>query len=255
MGNGGAARGCGGSRDAGGVYMEVGGLEGSRAMYEIIKDPVVPFDPASIDLSPIGVKIVEVDGVYHVFDWVGATHYPNASDFLEEAIRLGLSRRISKKEDFSKLTAASKLILVHPKAIINAPASYLSHRPVPCPTGKHPDPSNRCDCAGRLWLIGDPGSTDLEQDEAYEAPSGAFPDWAPFPVAPFALCGRRIMPSFTYTLAERPHDVEVKLSPGIIAIAPIERLAVVRHPGDPDAEADALSKARRSSLPVSLEDL
>lgn len=255
MGNGGAARGCGDSRDAGGVYMEVGGVGGAIPMYEIIKDPVVPFDPASIDLSPIGVKIVEVNGVYHVFDWVGATHYPNAADFLEEAIRLGLSRRISKKEDFSKLTAASKLILIHPKAVMNAPASYIANRAIPCPTGKHPDPSNRCDCAGRLWLIGDPGTTDLELDEAYVTPSGVFPEWAPHPVEPFYMCGRRTMPSFTYTLAERPHDVDVTFSPGIIAIAPIERLAVVRHPGDPEAEADALSKARHSSLPVNLEDL
>lgn len=115
--NGGQPRGCGKSRDAGGIYMECGSFGGGGIpMSMLIKDPVPLFDPESVGLSPVGVKVVEFDGVFHVFDWVGASHYPNAADFLEEAVRLGLSRRIPKTAEFSRLTAESRLILVHPKA-------------------------------------------------------------------------------------------------------------------------------------------
>lgn len=255
MGNGGSARGCGDSREAGGVYMEVGGIGGAIPMYEIIKDPVEPIDPKAVGLSPVGVKLIEIDGVTHVFDWVGAKHYPNASDFIEEAVRLGISRRISKKEDLSKLTAESRLVLVHPKAFITGGESFFAD--VPCPTGKHP--GDRSTCAGRLWLVGDPGSTDITLAEDYVGPRDPFPDWAPIKATPSPgnslRIGRRSMPSFTYTLGQRPHDVGITLGPGIIMVAPIERLAVINDPNDSDATRDALERAYGAKLPVKLEDL
>ncbi len=247
------ARGCGGSRETGGVYMEVGSEDGGLPMCELIKDPVEFIDPKAIGLSPVGVKLIEINGVTHVFDWVGAKHYPNASDFIEEAIRLGISRRISKKEDFSRLTAESRLILVHPKAFIEGGV----FQEVPCPTGKHP--GDRSNCAGRLWLVGDPGSTDITIDEDYVGPRDPFPEWAPLPATPSPTqayrLGRRSMPSFTYTLGERPSDIGLRLRPGIIMVAPIERLAVVNDPNDLDATRDALERAYEAKLPVKLEDL
>lgn len=254
-------RGCGKSRDTGAIYMEVGSEEGGLPMYQLIQDPVRAVDPKALGLTPVGVKLIEVDGVTHVFDWVGAKHYPNASDFIEEAIRLGISRRISKKEDFSKLTPESRLVLVHPRAFVSGHEGvpYLAGRPWPCPTGIHDVEARDERCAGLLWLLGEPGTTDMRLEEDYVGPRDPFPEWAPGKVAPQPSdtyrVGRRSMPAFTYSLGERPHDIGVTLSPGIIMVAPIERLAVISDPNDQAATNDALAVASGSSLPVSLEAL
>jgi hypothetical protein len=250
--NGGSPRGCGDSRDAGGIYLEAGSAGGiGIPMYVLIKDPVVAIDPTEIGLSPVGVKLVEMNGVWHVFDWVGESHYPNAADFLEEAIRLGLSRRISKQEDFSKLTAESRLILVHPKAFITDEDRSIPE-PCGCPTGNHPNQGERFLCAGRLWRVGKSGSTDI--GNGGPPPTESTPVWAPCPEEPCENTGRRQMPSFTYNLGELPSNSKVTLSPGIIMVAPIERIAVVNDPNDADHTRDALETAREAKVPVTLDD-
>ena len=250
--NGGSPRGCGDSRDAGGIYLEAGSAGGiGIPMYVLIKDPVVAIDPSEIGLSPVGVKLVEMNGVWHVFDWVGESHYPNAADFLEEAVRLGLSRRISKQEDFSKLTAESRLILVHPKAFITDEEGTIP-RPCGCPTGFHPKEEERLTCAGRLWMIGKPGTTDL--GSGAEPTTEPYPRWAPFPVQPNENTGRRKMPAFEYSLTEESSNSLFTLSPGIIMVAPIERIAVVNDPNDADHTRDALETAREAKVPVTLDD-
>jgi hypothetical protein len=232
--------------------MECGSIGGGGLpMWTLIKDPVVPIDPKKIGLSPVGVKLIEINGVWHVLDWVGEKHYPMATDFIEEAVRLGLSRRISKTEEFSKLTADSRLILVHPKAFISDPMGTIS-KPIPCPTENHPDPDFRSECIGRLWLIGTPGSTDL--GSGVEPPMDSFPAWAPCPISGDGYVGRRKMPAFTYSLGEQTSEHEIELSPGIIMIAPIERLCVVNDPHDPDHIREVLDMASESSIPVNLDD-
>lgn len=249
--NGGKPRGCGKARDKGGIYLECGSAEGfGLPMFSLIKDPIPAFDPDSVGLSPVGVKIVEVDGVYHVFDWVGAKHYPNAADFLEEAVRLGLSRRISRKEDFSKLTAESRLILVHPKAYVENDLALLNdYTEYPCPTGKHQVVHSRqlIREAGALWLVGD--------EDTVEGPSEGlvdpYPEWAPCPIETGGP-GIRKMPAFEYRLAVRPKGIT--LSPGIVIVAPIERLVVVNDPEDPKNLESSLGAASASSLPVSVDE-
>lgn len=255
MGNGSSARGCGGSRDAGGIYLEAGSAGGTVPLWTCICDPVQPIDVEALDLSPVGVKLIEINGVTHVFDWVGATHYPNAADFLEEFIRLGLSRRISRKEDFRKLTSASKIFLIHPQAYFAERPPFIDSRLCPCPTGKHDPESHDPACSGYLWQIAEPGATDLNLlDGNYEPPAGLFPTWAPKPVEPGRYCGTREMPAFTYTLGERGHNVDLQLLPGVIAVCPIEAIAVVDNPADPEGVGETLGAARESSLPVKLED-
>jgi hypothetical protein len=216
-------------------------------MYTLIKDPVEVFDPAEIGLSAVGVKIIEVDGVYHVFDWVGASHYPNAADFLEEAVRLGLSRRISKTADFEKLDSRSRLVLVHPKAYIEAPFTFFDDDDVPCPTGLHRI-GRPLGEAGALWLVGDVGCTTERTNEK------PFPEWAPCPSYESKGVRRRDMPAFDYLLRERRPDDPIKLWPGIIMIAPIERLAVVIDPNDQEATNAALDAAEASKIPVTLDE-
>jgi len=70
----------------------------------------------------------DANGTYHLWDIVGTGDYPYPSDFIEEAIRMGISRRIPQSlmqsEDFKKLRGdsnpvySSRHIMVHRRAII-----------------------------------------------------------------------------------------------------------------------------------------
>lgn len=257
MSLGSSARGCGGSRDRGAAYMECGGSGPGLPIYELIQDPVKPVDPATLGLSPVGVKLVEVNGVWHVFDWVGEKHYPNAADFIEEAVRLGVSRRISLREELKKLTPASRLFLVHPKAYWTG-GKFRSHfkGSIPCPTGKHPEPC--IECTGNLWLAGKVGCTDLDPfNNDWPRPDGLTPEWAPRPVeivagetaAGGAMFSRRKMPAFEYLLREGDEE----LTPGVIMVVPIERIALVDDPDDPAHITDSLRLLSESSIPSKLE--
>jgi hypothetical protein len=84
-----------------------------------IKDPPMLLDTQAIGLTPIGTKIISMNGVNHVFDWVGTSHYPNVADFVEEVRRFGASRRAAQNIDFSLLSPDSMLVLVHSRTVID----------------------------------------------------------------------------------------------------------------------------------------
>src|SRR6266581_2222331 len=65
-----------------------------------------------------GVDLETNAPVYDVLIWVGAEHYPEATDYIEETRRLGASRRINPQLDLSRLTCRSRMLLAHPRAII-----------------------------------------------------------------------------------------------------------------------------------------
>jgi hypothetical protein len=79
------------------------------------------------ELAHLGVKLVQVGSVWHIFDWVGSQHYPNVADFVEEVRRFGLSRRLPKTLDFSKLTAESRIFLVHDRAWVQPFDAYAAN--------------------------------------------------------------------------------------------------------------------------------
>lgn len=120
-----SSRGCG-SREAGGVYLTVGTSPFGRPFEDFLFDPPKILPLEELGISPIGVKIIKFPGrdVYDVVDWVGATHYPNASDVVEEGqafLQRGenpISRRIASNEHLDLLTKGSKIILVHPRAYL-----------------------------------------------------------------------------------------------------------------------------------------
>lgn len=120
-------RGCG-DREPGGVYAESGiGPFGSPLEHFMI-DPPQPV-PAGLDLvnkallwprmSATGEPAQDEAGlpIVDLLIHVGASHYPWAPDYIEEARRLGASRRLNPHLDLSKLTRASRMLLAHPKAI------------------------------------------------------------------------------------------------------------------------------------------
>lgn len=109
----GVPRGCG-TRTAGGCYLECGTGYGGRPLEFFLSDPPIPM---TCD-TKVGVELIERGGVVHVMDWIGEQHYPHAADFLEEGRRLGFSRRIPRTLDLSRLTAESRILVVHAHGLV-----------------------------------------------------------------------------------------------------------------------------------------
>src|SRR5690242_4902011 len=116
-------RGCG-DREEGGVYAESGLSSLGSPLEHFLFDPPVPL-PDGLDLinkpqlwqraDPLsGEPVVDPETKIPVSDlliWVGAEHYPEAVDFIEETRRMGASRRLNPNLDLSKLTRRSRMLL------------------------------------------------------------------------------------------------------------------------------------------------
>ncbi len=142
------ARRCGNARTQDSIYLEVGMGAGGIPIENYFVDLPVEIDPSSINLTPVGVQLIQsqTSGVWHVFDWIGEKHYPSPADFLEEARVMGISRKISPALDFSKLSADSRLICIHPHAVIQNPEELMlsSDYTWECPTGKQHTETQGC---------------------------------------------------------------------------------------------------------------
>ena len=111
-------RGCG-SRVVGGVYAEVRQGAGGSPIEAFLVDPPKAVNTQALGLTDKGVRLIEIGGVWHVFDIMGEKHYPYVADFIEEGRRMGISRRLPQNLDFEKLdTVQSRLVLLHRKALI-----------------------------------------------------------------------------------------------------------------------------------------
>src|SRR5262245_26133393 len=120
-------RGCG-FRVEGGCYATVPSDGNGSPIEFFLLDPpkVVDMDAMGVPVRhPVALPRADATGriVYHVYDYVGQEFYPDLSGFVEEARRLGVSRRCELK-DYSMLTADSRLVLLHPKAWIDNHADY-----------------------------------------------------------------------------------------------------------------------------------
>ena len=239
-----AERGCG-ERKSGGIYAEMGCGPDGLPLEHFIVDPPIVIDPAALGLSPIGVQLVERDGVWHILDWIGSEHYPNVADFLEEVRRFGLSRRIAKTVDFSKLTERSKILVVHARAHVENFRTYADHwlgvRYNRCPKelSAHNLPDAPDSCAGVWWEDVEGGST-----FPFPGRGGAGGEGKRFILRP--------MPAFNYVAASRPDGVTPRYLPAVLASFPITRLVVIR--GEHDEHEPGQQAASRSTLPVELED-
>jgi hypothetical protein len=210
---------------------------------------------------PVGVTQVEREGVWHLLDWVGAMHYPNVADFIEEARRFGISRRVSSALDFHKLTTDSRLILIHPRGWIrDAEAYYLAipflHRSGnPYGQGRSGNPYGQggAHTCPKGWpthnRISDPPPMCAQlwwQDVDGGVPT-LHPDFSERRVV-------RTMPSFAYTAFAPPPKVDRKWTPAIFGSFPITRLVVVRdHAGNTDAKNLARAKAAKG-IPTAVEE-
>lgn len=240
------ARGCG-KRQQGGIYMECGMSPYGMPVEHFLLDPPVPTD-AALNLATQGIDWVERDGTWHVIDWVGQSHYPNVADFVEEVRRFGLSRRIPKNEDFSRLTTASRIILVHARAIL-VPATFKRYRPsddapFTCPKrvlfkeGQKVPPFIKEHESGAPHLCAGVWWEDVKGGDPDKSVGGEVD-------SRFII---RTMPSFRYGARTAPLDVTPEYTAGMFASFPISNLAVVRAADGSHVEAAA--KASRANIPI-----
>ena len=158
-------RGCG-SRVVGGVYAEVKSGAGGSPIEAFLVDPPKAVDALALGLTDKGVRLIEIGGVWHVFDIVGANHYPYVADFVEEGRRMGISRRLPQNLDFEKLDPEqSRLVLLHRKALItNVDEAGFLERYCICPKALPEHEEGLLDgmCAAFWWQ--DFAAKDLDED-------------------------------------------------------------------------------------------
>lgn len=231
-----AIRGCG-SRVVGGVYAEVKTGDEGLPLETFLIDPPAPVDAHNLGLTDKGVRLILLNGTWHVFDIIGEKYYPHLADFVEEGRWMGFSRRLPSNLDFEKIDPEkSRLVLLHRRAIISnlEEAGFLS-LPHICPKGieRHKASALEEMCAG-LWWHDLPGKS-LDVSQMREIEGGVrYQAWA------------------------RPNGSEnPERELGIFMSLPISNLAVVR--GRNEVEDERVQKiyknvAEKSKLPVNLEE-
>lgn len=234
-------RGCG-TRVSSGIYAECSLSPNGKPIEEFLIDPPTPVDPGTMGISALGVKqVLEPNtGVWHIVDWVGSNYYPSIPSFIEEARRFGISRRFPRTLDYSKVTPASRLVLLHSSACIDQFGALMlqqeriggqamGYRWKMCPCGRdeHSEPGYKGMCAGLWW----------ENEYPYDEPDTQ---------ARNSRIGIYKKPSFNYRAAIAPVQCAVAL--GIFAIFPLTRLVVVKH-DDPRVTDDAMERLAKAGVP------
>jgi hypothetical protein len=229
-------RGCG-WRKTNAIYFTCGFSEKGQPLDFWIVDPPRPI--AGLNVNPLGVQPIEINGVTHILDWVGSSHYQNVADYLEETRALGVSRRIPSTFPFERLSPESKIIMIHARAIVHNQGDYLRgliHTEHVCPKGIeiHPEAAKPC-CAGIWWHDLEPDTATA--DDLY--------------VKEYAV---RKMDSFSYYGFIRRDDIKPIYEPGIFAMFPIGELQVVR-PNEDHRVLNNARKAATNGVPVKEMDL
>jgi hypothetical protein len=244
----GVTRGCG-NRVKGGIYAEVSQSPFGAPIEEFLLDPPVIVNPDEIGISNIGVK--QIGNV--IWDIVGAKHYPNVADVIEEGRRFGFSRRIPKTMDFSMLTEKSRLLLLHSRAWIENHIEYNLQRCIDkCPKKQqshHPgwDGTTSIMCAGLWWEDiegGQPASVTTDGDVEALA---LMPD----PDHPRLI--KRNMPSFSYFGHSRPAGVTPQYVLAAFIKLPISRIVVIND-DQGGTHKPSIERAQKAHLPVEVEE-
>jgi hypothetical protein len=212
-------RGCG-HRVKNGIYIETPTDEDGVPVETFLICPSIPMK------GPMrGQQLVKAaNGVYHLIDRIGEGSYPYPSDFIEEVRRYGLSRRASISIPWHLLTQKSRIILTHPKAIVENLLDEFDPNPVPdavcCYADKHAceDAADPHICNSWAWHYVHDKDTDR---------------------------GVRDMPSFSYRpvifTGLRPTYTE-----GVIGAFPVARIAIIQG----DNTDELFEKVNVTNVPV-----
>lgn len=235
-----AVRGCG-RRVKGAVYITQDAPSGEATLTDYLLCPPIPMDAEGLGLSPRGVSLIRDElGVTHIVDWIGDAFYPNVADFLEEARRIGISRRIPRTVDFGRLSATSRLILIHHKGIIVNAAAYreaiAEESAAGCASWAKPlKPIRDCPRHNRKhmalrFLGGGEYISDMCQFLYYEDIEGGEAIYDP--AVPYRTVARRVGET-RYRARRTPDGVKAVYALAAFASIPIAAIAVI---DDPDGD-------------------
>ncbi len=226
-------RACG-KRVAAGVYAETRLSDQGQPIESFILDPPVPVDPAALGLTAVGPQLIEIDGVWHIFDIVGRKYYHYVADMIEEVRRKGASRRLPRTLDFAKLSPESSLVLIHAKAVIENYEGYPQPPAMMCPHLKHLSRLEEV-CAGLWWHDIPEGDLDRVETGFYQ---------------------RSIPGGVTYRAHPRPEGVQPDYQHGIFMRLPVTNLTVIagRNVQEEKQAEAAFQAASQSSIPTLIEE-
>lgn len=247
-------RGCGDRQQAGVYACTRLGTQGMPLEYFMV-DPPVPVNPLALGLSAIGVKVLTdpKTGIAHVWNWVGAQHYINPCDFIEEGRRFGFSTRMElSAADYAKLGPNSRIIHVHARAIIAARRAdftadrvlYRAGQREPyCPKGLPEHRGRDFPCLGLTWENVERGEPVLD------------------PTLPRRVVERTVGVT-VYRAAHRPFaspdgDDLIPAPPTLPAVflrLPLHGIEVVRDRSEQRGHEAKLLKLKGTRLPVRVED-
>ena len=128
------ARGCGPCRTEYDIYAEM-----ALQCYpdgSFLVDPPLPLSPAAFGVQALGVKdFLDEHGVTHLIDIVGAEHYKEVTDYITEAQRMGISRKLSSAFPFERLSVDSHLYLAHSRGRVGNHRQFETVEGFTCPGG------------------------------------------------------------------------------------------------------------------------
>lgn len=216
------------------MYIEAGSPDGlGPNILETIADPMQALDPVEIGVTPIGVHLIEMNGVNHVVDIVGVQHYPAPVFFVEEMLRHGVSRRIPKTFPFEKLDPArSKLILLHKRAFVEGHDTTEVY----CRLLRH----DRSDplCSGAWWTT--VPKKLLTEDSPANGGTGTKNRAKIASGEAFDVSAETGKETYSY---------------GVLAILPIERLVGIHDPEEPLSLESGMKAASKAGFRSVLEEM
>jgi len=214
------ARGCGTARTQGDIYLEFALQHCPQQVSAYLIDPPLPFDARIWNVAALGVKTYpDHNGVTHLVDIVGQANYPEVADFVVEALRMGVSRKIPGDFPFEELTPDSTIRLVHARARVVNHAIFSTTPDFHCPNGHQAGD----DCLHLMLHAPD-------RDTA----------------------GKRSIPSGTYPMKSRPTQTPVFEMAAFMAV-PISHLTLIRHP-DAGVMQRQLKRLSHAGIPVVVSD-
>lgn len=255
----GLVRGCS-TRVAGGAYATMGLSDRGHPLECFMADlprPVTNADYVSLGLSSIGVKAIEIKGVMHLFDIIGQEHYPSVADFLEEARRFGISRRLPPQLPWERIGTSSRLVVLHRRAILANAEAYVDaemdiistlgvricvarHADQHCEKGRtHHDEARDISPCSRLWwqdVEGGERKLEGEPDSGYDARMRQVV---------------RTIGSTSYVGFSPPDGIRGQHQLGIIGLFPIHKVEVVQDAAS-GSHQRMIELAQQSRLPVDL---
>jgi hypothetical protein len=236
-----ASRGCGDTREAGGLYLEVGLSAIGRPFESFVLDPVVPLHPDDLlGIPRVGITLVAgPDGITHAIDWVGESFYPFATDFLEEGRRKGFSRKIPPQVELERFEPGkSRVYFLHARGSLHNWRAYQK-------ATDNQDPEAHCRQAIYSRLAGDAA----EHEHLSEAPRTHCVRHLWFAAGAWGQTSRHFV-DFEYPVGYAGKLLPVPLwTPAYVGCFPITNFTVVKDRDD--AHLPRLADVRRRSrLPV-----